>query len=186
MPYDTLLYEKTGQIVKVTLNRPDVLNAISDEMVKEIRLAIDEADADPGARVVILTGAGRSFSAGYDIKPREDGRPAADPQGFEIGDYIKLWWDRDAYDTDQFTHFWKLGVPVIASVRGYCFGGGFWYSMACDITIAADNAVFGQPRGPAHLQYIIHVSRPFGTGSRHTAGPSPETTWAQRKPSVSA
>ena len=145
MPYDTLLYEKTGQIVKVTLNRPDVLNAISDEMVKEIRLAIDEADADPGVRVVILTGAGRSFSAGYDIKPRDDGRPAADPQGFEIGDYIKLWWDRDAYDTDQFTHFWKLGVPVIASVRGYCFGGGFWYSMACDITIAADNAVFGQP-----------------------------------------
>ena len=124
MPYDTLLYEKTGQIVKVTLNRPDVLNAISDDMVKEIRLAIDEADADPGVRVVILTGAGRSFSAGYDIKPREDGRPAADPQGFEIGDYIKLWWDRDAYDTDQFTHFWKLGVPVIASVRATALGAG--------------------------------------------------------------
>jgi enoyl-CoA hydratase/carnithine racemase len=120
-------------------------------MVKEIRLAIDEADADPGVRVVILTGAGRSFSAGYDIKPREDGRPAADPQGFEIGDYIKLWWDRDAYDTDQFTHFWKLGVPVIASVRGYCFGGGFWYSMACDMTIAAEDAVFGQPE-------VRHVS----------------------------
>ena len=61
MSYDTLLYEKTGQIVKVTLNRPDVLNAISDEMVKEIRLAVDEADADPEVRVVILTGAGRSF-----------------------------------------------------------------------------------------------------------------------------
>ena len=96
MPYDTLLYEKTGQIVKVTLNRPEVLNAISDEMVKEIRLAVDEADADPDVRVVILTGAGRSFSAGYDIKPREDGRPAADPAGLEIGDYIKHWWDRDA------------------------------------------------------------------------------------------
>ena len=81
MPYDTLLYEKTGQIVKVTLNRPDVLNAISDEMVKEIRLAIDEADADPGVRVVILTGAGRSFSAGYDIKPRDDGASCSRPTG---------------------------------------------------------------------------------------------------------
>ena len=145
MAYENLLYEKTDKIVKITLNRPEVLNALSEDLVKEIRLALDEADGDPGVRVVILTGAGRSFSAGYDIKPREDGRPAADPYGLEIGEYLKYWWDRDSYDTQEFTHIWKLGVPVIASVRGYCFGGGFWYSMACDITIAADNAVFGQP-----------------------------------------
>lgn len=145
MSYQDLLYDKTDKIVTITLNRPKALNALSEELVKEIRLALDEADADPEVRVVILTGAGRSFSAGYDIKPREDGRQAADPYGLEIGEYLKYWWDRDSDDTEQFTHMWNLGVPIIASVRGYCFGGGFWYSMASDITIAADSAVFGQP-----------------------------------------
>ncbi len=145
MAYENLLYEKSDKIVKVTLNRPQVLNALSEELVRELRLALDEADQDPQVRAVILTGAGRAFSAGYDIKPREDGRQAADPYGLEIGEYIKYWWDRDHYDTEEFMHIWKLGVPVIASVRGYCLGGGFWYSMACDITIAAEDAVFGQP-----------------------------------------
>ena len=145
MAYENLLYEKTDKIVKIILNRPQALNALSEELVKELRLALDEADQDPEVRAVILTGAGRAFSAGYDIKPREDGRQAADPYGLEIGEYIKYWWDRDHYDTEEFMHIWKLGVPVIASVRGYCLGGGFWYSMACDITIAAEDAVFGQP-----------------------------------------
>ncbi len=145
MAYENLLYEKSDKVVKVTLNRPQVLNALSEELVKELRLALDEADHDPQVRAVILTGAGRAFSAGYDIKPRKDGRQAADPYGLEIGEYIKYWWDRDHYDAEEFMHIWKLGVPVIASVRGYCLGGGFWYSMACDITIAAEDAVFGQP-----------------------------------------
>lgn len=145
MAYENLLYEKSDKIVKIILNRPQALNALSEELVKELRLALDEADHDPQVRAVILTGAGRAFSAGYDIKPREDGRQAADPYGLEIGEYIKYWWDRDHYDTEEFMHIWKLGVPVIASVRGYCLGGGFWYSMACDITIAAEDAVFGQP-----------------------------------------
>ncbi|MCH8090005.1 MAG: enoyl-CoA hydratase/isomerase family protein [Chloroflexi bacterium] len=145
MAYENLLYEKSDKIVKIILNRPQALNALSEELVKELRLALDEADQDPQVRAVILTGAGRAFSAGYDIKPREDGRQAADPYGLEIGEYIKYWWDRDHYDTEEFMHIWKLGVPVIASVRGYCLGGGFWYSMACDITIAAEDAVFGQP-----------------------------------------
>lgn len=145
MVYENLLYEKSDKIAKITLNRPQALNALSEDLVKELRLALDEADQDPQVRAVILTGEGRAFSAGYDIKPREDGRQAADPYGLEIGEYIKYWWDRDHYDTEEFMHIWKLGVPVIASVRGYCLGGGFWYSMACDITIAAEDAVFGQP-----------------------------------------
>ena len=90
MSYQDLLYDKTDKIVTITLNRPKALNALSEELVKEIRLALDEADADPEVRVVILTGAGRSFSAGYDIKPREDGRQAADPYGLEIGEYLNL------------------------------------------------------------------------------------------------
>lgn len=145
MAYECVLYEKKNKVAKITLNRPDVLNALSDGLVQDIHLALDEADQDPGVRAVILAGAGRAFSAGYDIKPRDDGRPAADPYGLEIGEYIKYWWDRDRSDTEKFMHLWRLGVPVIAAVHGYCLGGGFWYSMACDITIAADDAVFGQP-----------------------------------------
>lgn len=145
MAYEFVLYEKTGRVAKITLNRPEALNALSDGLVRDIHLALDEADQDSEVRSVILAGAGRAFSAGYDIKPREDGRPAADPYGLEIGEYLKHWWGRDRADTDRLMHIWKLGVPVIAAVHGYCLGGGFWYSMSCDITIAADDAVFGQP-----------------------------------------
>jgi enoyl-CoA hydratase/carnithine racemase len=151
MTYETVIYEKKGKVAKVTLNRPQALNALSDEMVRDLHLALEEADGDPEVRAVILAGAGRAFSAGYDIKPREDGRSAADPYGMEIGEYIKYWWNRDRSDTEKLMQIWGMGVPVIAAVHGYCLGGAFWYSMACDITIAAEDAVFGQPE-------IRHIS----------------------------
>ncbi|MFQ5934211.1 MAG: enoyl-CoA hydratase/isomerase family protein, partial [Dehalococcoidia bacterium] len=145
MAYQFVLYEKSDKIAKVILNRPEALNALSEGLVQEIHLALDEADQDSEVRAIILAGAGRSFSAGYDIKPREDGRFGNDPQGLETGEYLKRWWNQDRAHTDNLMHIWRLGVPVIAMVHGYCLGGRFWYSMACDITIASDDAVFGQP-----------------------------------------
>ena len=151
MAYEFVLYEKTDKVAKITLNRPEALNALSDGLVREIHLALDEADQDDGVRAVILAGAGRAFSAGYDIKPREDGKSMNDPEGLEIGQYLKRWWGQDGRHAQDLGHLWRLGVPVIASVRGYCLGGGFWYSMACDMTIATEDAVFGQPE-------VRHVS----------------------------
>ena len=149
MTYESILYEQHGPVVKITMNRPDVLNALSEQMVNEISAALDQADGDPEVRAVILAGAGRSFCAGYDMKREgssDEDRPSAmDPESSEMEEYLRYWWERDASHTDDLTHIWKLGVPVIAMVHGYCMGGGFWYSLACDITIASDDAVFGQP-----------------------------------------
>ena len=150
MTYECILYEQKGPVVKITLNRPDVLNALSEQMVREISAALDQADGDPDVRAVILAGAGRSFCAGYDMR-REGGSSSMDPESAEMEEYLRYWWERDSSHTDDLTHIWKLGVPVIAMVHGYCMGGGFWYSLACDITIASDDAVFGQPE-------VRHVS----------------------------
>ena len=145
MAYETIIYETKGPVATITLNRPDALNAISQQMTAELHRALDEAEADAQVRAIILTGAGRGFSAGYDIARRPDGRAPLDGQGVEHAEFIKDWWTRDAASTQRLMHLWHLSKPVIAAVHGWVMGGGFWYSLACDITIAADNAVFAQP-----------------------------------------
>jgi enoyl-CoA hydratase/carnithine racemase len=143
--YETILYETTGAVATITLNRPQSLNAISPVMTAELHTALDAADADAAVRAIILTGAGRGFSAGYDIARRPDGRSSLDPAGVEVADFLKRWWTTDSNSVRHLLHLWQLGKPVIAAVHGWVMGGGFWYSLACDITIAADNAVFAQP-----------------------------------------
>ena len=145
MAYETIIYETKGPVATLTLNRPDALNAISQQMTAELHRALDEADADGQVRAIILTGAGRGFSAGYDIARRPDGRAPLDGRGVEHADFLKDWWTRDAASTQRLLHLWHLSKPVIAAVHGWVMGGGFWYALACDITIAADNAVFAQP-----------------------------------------
>jgi len=145
MTYETILYDTTGPVATITLNRPQALNAISPQMTAELHTALDAADADPAVRAIILTGGGRGFSAGYDIARRPDGHSSLDPTGVEVADFLKRWWTTDSNSVRHLLHLWQLGKPVIAAVHGWVMGGGFWYSLACDITIAADNAVFAQP-----------------------------------------
>ena len=145
MNYETILYDTTGPVATITLNRPQTLNAINPQMTAELHTALDEADADPEVRAIILTGAGRGFSSGYDIARRADGRSSLDPTGVEVADFLKRWWTTDSNSTRHLLHLWQLGKPVIAAVHGWVMGGGFWYSLACDITIAADNTTFAQP-----------------------------------------
>lgn len=145
MNYETILYDTTGPVATITLNRPQALNAISPQMTAELHTALDAANADPDIRAIILTGAGRGFSSGYDIARRPDGRSSLDPAGVEVADFLKRWWTTDGNSTRHLLHLWQLGKPVIAAVHGWVMGGGFWYSLACDITIAAYNAVFAQP-----------------------------------------
>src|SRR5882762_3545575 len=151
MPYETILYEKTGPVLTLTLNRPDTLNAINPQMTAELHGALDQADADAEVRAIILTGAGRGFSAGFDIARRPDGRSSLDATGVEVAEYIKRWWARDRDSVTELMHLWHLTKPVIAAVHGWVMGGGFWYALASDITITADNSVFAQPE-------VRHVS----------------------------
>lgn len=147
MAYEFILYEQQGPVVRITLNRPEALNAISPPLEAELHAALDQADADPTVRAIVLTGAGRAFSAGYDMAGRgEDGRPGPlDPSGQTIDDYLKWWHGNDTRNVQKLLHIWYLTKPVIAAVNGYAMGGGFWYTTVCDITIASEQAVFAQP-----------------------------------------
>jgi enoyl-CoA hydratase/carnithine racemase len=146
MNYQSILYAKDGPVLTLTLNRPEALNAISPALEQELHAALDEADADPELRTIILTGAGRAFSAGYDMAPSPE-RPQSslDPAGRPVGEYLKAWWDNDTQSVQKLMHLWHIGKPIIAAVNGWAMGGGFWYAMACDITIASERAVFAQP-----------------------------------------
>ena len=143
--YETILYEKSGPVVTVTLNRPDSVNALNPQMVKELHEALDEADRDRQVRAIILTGAGRGFCAGYDIARRPGGRSRLDARGADVNEFINDWWTGDTNSVRALQHLWHLSTPVIAAVHGWVMGGGFWYTLACDMTIAADDAVFAQP-----------------------------------------
>src|SRR5437667_8871354 len=96
MAYEAILYETAGPVATITLNRPETLNAINPQMTAELHAALDAADADPALRAIILTGAGRAFSAGYDIGRRPDGKSSLDPAGVELADYLKRWWTGDS------------------------------------------------------------------------------------------
>ena len=146
MSYQNLIYGVEDKVATITLNRPDRMNALSRNLEAEIHLAFDEADADRSVRAIILTGSGPAFCAGYDqaaVSPT--GVRPTDPQGKSHAEYIEYWQRQDSGRVNHWTHMWGLGKPVIAAVNGWAMGGGFWYQLAADITIASDKAVFAQP-----------------------------------------
>ena len=137
MSDDLVLYEVDGNVGYVTLNRPDKLNAISDGLRLRAGAVLHQADADEATRVVVLRGAGRAFSAGYDL----DG---GDPDAPTRGD--AMWWDDLLQACSDFEMIpFNMRKPVIASVRGYAVGGGCELAMFCDLTICGESAKFGEP-----------------------------------------
>ncbi len=146
MGYTQILYDIAGPVATITLNRPEAFNAILPQLEQELHQALDEADADRKVRAIILTGSGTAFCAGYDMATAdESGTRPSDPSGKSVGDYLEYWWHFDNRVVEKLMHIWQLAKPVIAAVNGYAMGGGFWYQIACDITIASDRAVFAQP-----------------------------------------
>jgi enoyl-CoA hydratase len=128
-------YEARGAAGWITLNRPDKLNAMSHALVDELAGVLRRAEADDEARVVVLTGAGRAFSAGYDMAE-------------EVGEQIQgalAWHEILSVDVAVTMQLLRLSKPTIAAVRGWCLGGGCELAMACDMVIAADDARFGEP-----------------------------------------
>ena len=136
--YEFVLYETGDRIATITLNRPDQMNALSPDLERELHEALDEAAADAEVRAIVLTGAGRAFSAGYDL-----GREREAPR--TTRDALLRWTQTDTKHVEHMMHLMELEKPIVAAVNGWALGGGFWYSLACDITIASEQATFGQP-----------------------------------------
>ena len=128
--FETLLVETSGRVALVTLNRPDSLNALNQLVMKEIVAASRDFDRDPNIAVVILTGAGRAFAAGADIKEMEN---LTFSEAYK-GGLFSGWED-----------FARRKKPWIAAVNGFALGGGCEVAMMCDIIIASEKAKFGQP-----------------------------------------
>ena len=138
----TVLYEKDGLIGRVTLNRPEKLNAINDDMPRDLEEAITLANDDPDVSVIILSGNGKAFCSGYDLSEYAKGNELNkftqkmpwDP----IKDYQTMW-----NDTQHFMSIWKSLKPVICKVHGFAIAGGSDIALCSDMIIMADNAEIG-------------------------------------------
>lgn len=132
MEYKTVIYTKQDGIATLQLNRPEVLNAINDELLSELIPIMEDINADDSIRVLVVKGNQTAFAAGADIKSLVDYSP------FDAHKYIEL-------VQVCMNKFASLKKPSIASVAGYALGGGCELALACDIRIAAENALFGLP-----------------------------------------
>ena len=126
-----VLVESDGSIGIITLNRPQVLNALNQALMLEVAEAMEGFDRDSAIRCIILTGSGdRAFAAGADVREFADATPV---------DMVQ------SYRFQQWERIRRIGKPLIAAVNGYAFGGGCELAMACDIIVASETARFGQP-----------------------------------------
>ena len=150
MSYKTITYEKNGPIATVTLNRPDKLNALSDELQLEVRHALEDAGwQDDGIRVIVLKAAGRAFSAGFDITSSNNVNPVQRRARFLKGKTFSAsaWWDV----------FWNNPKPIIAQIHGFCIAGGLATATFCDLRICSEDAKFGAPEIRTGGPYIPAV-----------------------------
>lgn len=143
MSDSTLNYQKIvvdeplPMVRRITLNRPEKRNALSNELRTELFDALQRADEDDGIRCSILRGAGSCFSAGYDLASNvANGQPFYTPDGLSN-------WPRHV--VDGFFRMWDMGKPIIAQVHGYCLAGGTELATACDLVYVADDAKIGYP-----------------------------------------
>jgi enoyl-CoA hydratase len=133
MAFDTLLLERDGAIAIVTINRPQVLNALNAQTLDELRQAILDLRRDDSVRVVVLTGAGnKAFVAGADINELAGQTPTSGREHALAGQHV--------FDLVE-----NMGKPVLAAINGYALGGGCELAMACTLRLAADTAKLGQP-----------------------------------------
>jgi len=131
MAYQNIIVETRGKVGVVTLNRPQALNALSPELMRELAAALDAFESDDNIGCMILTGSDKAFAAGADIKAMKE------------KSYMDVF--KEDFITAEWERISRCRKPVIAAVAGYALGGGCELAMMCDFIIAADNARFGQP-----------------------------------------
>lgn len=142
MEYTSILVERIERVARLTLNRPDKLNSMTETMMREMQDALIALDDDPNVSVIIIRGAGRAFCTGYDITPEKGGTRAYARENKDItGDRERL----RRVVTRWFNAIWDLRTPVIAQVHGYCLAGGSELALMCDLIVAADDAQIGHP-----------------------------------------
>jgi enoyl-CoA hydratase len=131
MSYETIMTSKEGRVALITLNRPKALNALNDQLMDELGVALLGFDADENISCIVITGSEKAFAAGADIS------------------MMAKYSFTDVYKGDYITKNWetirRVRKPVIAAVSGFALGGGCELAMMCDFIIAADTAKFGQP-----------------------------------------
>ncbi|HET6811512.1 MAG TPA: enoyl-CoA hydratase/isomerase family protein [Acidimicrobiales bacterium] len=130
---NTVLYERDGHVVTITYNRPEVLNAVNGQLRRELNAAFSQFRDDEDAWVAIVTGAGRAFCAGADLR---DGAGA-------IGEFPGTFWEKPTINS--FESGWEIFKPVIAAVNGPCLGYGLTLVTWCDFVLASETATFGYP-----------------------------------------
>ena len=138
-PYDTLILEKSNRIATITLNRPERLNAINEQMRSEIASACDEIASDRSVSVVILKGTGRAFSVGIDINKSDRG------SNLHSGDTVADWANIHRKQ-DFLWKIWDLPKPVIAQVHGYALGLGSVLMTVCDLVVVTHDLRIGNAR----------------------------------------
>ena len=154
MDFQTLLYDVDGAVATVTLNRPERKNAQSRQLLEEMDAAFARAVADDNVRVIVLAGAGDTFSAGHDLSAAAAADRERNYPGL-TGRYKRVW---DLY-IDMGLRWRDLPKPTIAAVQGYCIFGGWMIATAMDLIVAADDAKFLA----SHFQYF---SVPYDVGPR--------------------
>jgi enoyl-CoA hydratase len=133
--FQTIRVEAADGVGQLQLHRPERLNALSKQMLEEINEAMNAFEHDDTVRVIVLSGAGKGFSSGFDLKDQMQRNPKGP----------KVW--KEILDLDFHTtmRFWRCAKPTVAAVHGPCIAGAFEMALACDITIAGADAVFGEP-----------------------------------------
>jgi len=154
-------YERRGNAAWLILNRPDKLNALSEALVEEFSEALRRASDDDEVRVVLVKGAGRAFSAGYDLAEEAERAERGEQNGADA------WHSILSADVNATMQLWSLRKPTIAVVGGWCLAGGLEIAMACDMIVASEDAHFGEPEirygsGP------VTLLMPFILGQKKT------------------
>ena len=141
MSYTSLHYEIDGRIARITLARPERLNAIDSKMPREIREAVEQANDDDRVHVIVLAGAGRAFCAGYDLKrfAEQSGEWSQEEMPWDpMKDYKGM-----KRNTDDFFSLWRSYKPTICKVQGYAVAGGSDIALCCDVVVMAEDAKIG-------------------------------------------
>ena len=135
MAFETIDYDRRGPIGVITLNRPQVLNAMNKQLLDDLDAALDQIEKDDDVRVVVLHGAGRSFCSGFDLKDEAESESA---NVVDLAPALQR-------DFDTIMRLWNFPKPTISAVHGYAIAGGCELALACDMTVADETFKLGEP-----------------------------------------